>query len=314
MNRPARAILAAGAIGAAGWLAWSPASAYVKDRRELLGQIGDARSAVERFRRAGDERPAVEARLRGYAARTLGRELETADHELRSRLNRVGEDLGLEALSVSTGRARNLESPARSVFRGGLREEIDAVEMEASIAGQGSLEQVLRLVHRVQSLPWLKRVDEVRLQPRDQGRRFAVTVRMRTLFLPGHAPDAVAEPLDDPASFAPYQALLARSPFEVPAKPAPPPAPPAPGDAGKPSFPYSRWVLTGVAEGPGGAEVWLRDTESGETRSVAVGSGFHELVLVSARGEACVFRSGDAAFTVTVGDRLPVPAPRPQSG
>ncbi|MHC4769169.1 MAG: hypothetical protein ACYTEI_10715, partial [Planctomycetota bacterium] len=147
---------------------------------------------VGRLREAASDHVDVNGRIRGLVDRTLGGDLETVDHRLRSRLNRIGEDLGLEALSVGTGRVRRLETPAKSQFkrRGqqALRGELDFVEVEAWISGEGSLERVLRLIHRIDAEPWPKRVHQVRVQPKLSAQRFAVQLRFVTLFLPDRDP------------------------------------------------------------------------------------------------------------------------------
>lgn len=56
--------------------------------------------------------------------------------------------------------------------------------------------------------------------------------------------------------------------------------------------------------GPDGAEVWLLNRDSGESRRLAVGETLQELVLVAATGEVAEFRLNDEHFTVSVGHRL----------
>ena len=166
--------------------------------------------------------------------------------------------------------------------------------------------------------PWLKRVTHVRLQPTDGGKRFAVTLRLTTLFLPGQEPQSPLEATDDPAAdegavavvggFETYRSLIARDPFRLPSAaptPEPKPKPVQPASARPPS--YSGWVLTGVAAGPGGAEVWLLRADSGESRRLGVGETFQGLVLVGASGEVAEFRLGETRFSVTIGQRLAPP-------
>ncbi|MFB3138803.1 MAG: hypothetical protein ACE10B_06255, partial [Phycisphaerales bacterium] len=65
-----------------------------------------------------------------------------------------------------------------------------------------------------------------------------------------------------------------------------------------------QWMLTGVASGPDGLEVWLLNPQTGESRRLAVGETLRELVLVGAVGETAEFRRDQQRFTVSVGQRL----------
>ncbi len=316
MTRIVRIILVLTVISAVGWLGWrSVRGGYLSKRADLQQQIVSITGDVDRYRAAVREHTRIQDELRHYVDRTLGADLETVDHQLRSRLNRIGEVLGLEALSVGTGRTRQLASPARSQFsrrQSELRDELDFVEVEAWISGQGDFDQALRLVGGVAAEPWLKRLGQVRLQPKDNGQRFAITVRLVTLFLPGRSPSGTLDgPGANPVSLEGYEQLAARNPFHVPSPPppGPPPAQAAVARA-RPSFPFGKWFLTGVASGPGDIEVWLLNRESGESRRLAVGDALENMMLTAARGDAAEFRLGETRFRVVVGrplsDRVPV--------
>jgi hypothetical protein len=307
VRAPLRIVLAAAGAAGLGWILWAPvARLYLVPRRQLVSDIERLRGTVATYGEERQELPRLAARLGAYADRTLGGDLESVDHALRARLNRIGEEIGLSDLSVGTGRSRALESPARAGLTGPLREELDAIELEGFASGQGSLEQTLRLVHRLQEEPWLKLIDEVRLQPREQGKRYAVTLRLRTLLLPGRAPRPAGDWAYDPAGFAPFeQALLARDPFALPP---PRPAAEAPHAAvTPPRFPYERWVLTGVAAGPQGAEAWLRETATGASRRLSIGERLEAMELLAASGEVAEFSLDGRRYRVTVGGNLPGP-------
>lgn len=306
MSTPLRIVLLAAAAVAAGWLAWRPIrSWYLEPRAEKIASIASLQKEIKTARGAIAERPRIAEAIGLLAARTLGGDLETVDHRLRSHLSRVGEEIGLKELSVGTGRARALESPAASEFRNKeLRQEIDGIEVEAWISGRGTLEQALRTVHRLESEPWLKRLGQVRLQADDNGASFQVAVRLATLFLPGRTPQEAGEWTYDPASFATHQPILARDPFTLRPKAAAPAPPAPPRAAGPPAFPYGDWMVTGVALLPGGPEVWLRQARSGETRRLAVGESIGELVLVTAGGDEAEFTRGEARFRAVVGQSL----------
>ncbi|MHC4448256.1 MAG: hypothetical protein ACYSXF_10830, partial [Planctomycetota bacterium] len=192
-----------------------------------------------------------------------------------------------------------------------LREEIDFVEVQGWISGWGSLEQVVGLIHRIEAERWLKYIDQVKLDPKENGQRVDVTVRLRTLFLPGRAPSEASLASSDTevaaAAATPerYAALIKANPFAVPPpKPTAPPPVAARKAPGPPSFPYGQWVLTGVAESDGIGEIWLLNPKSGESRRLAVGESLHELVLAAAEGDRAEFQIAQERFSVAVGQNL----------
>jgi hypothetical protein len=308
MSRPIKIILALAAVTALASLGWAPVkAAYFNQRRMQRDRIVSLTNDIDLFKKAASEHVGVRDGIQGYVDRTLGGDLETVDHQLRSRLNRIGEQLGLEALTVGTGRVRRLGTPAKSrQFRGpgqkALRDELDFVEVEGWIAGQGSLEDALRLIHRIDAEPWLKRVQQVRLQPKANAERFGVQLRLVTLYLPDRAPQQ-PPPAGDPPDFGRYASMASRNPFQVPpaaSEPSPgPAATPVGADAG-----LNRWVLTGVATSGGSVEAWLLRPDSGETRRLVPGDTFEGLVLVAGDGNVAEFQLGNKRFRVAVGSRL----------
>ena len=81
--------------------------------------------------------------------------------------------------------------------------------------------EVVRLIDRVQAEPWLKYVDQVKLDPKENGQRVDVTLRLKTLFLPGRAPSkAILGPSDTEVVAAAaiperYAALIEANPFAL---------------------------------------------------------------------------------------------------
>ncbi len=286
-------------LAALAWLGWTPVrSIYLEPRDQFEQRRVKLIAEADRYRAGNDDHLRVRTALQTYVDRTLGGDLETVDHELRTRLNRLGEEVGLGKVSVGTGRVRQMESPARNLKslrrHRELREELDFVEVEASISGEGPLETVMRLVHRIEAEPWMKRVVQVRLQPRDNGDRFVVTIRLVTLYLPGLTPARPLETVADPGGFERYQLLAHRNPFQLAAKPAP--TSPMPAE--------QQWVLTGVVSGPDGVEVWLLHAESGLSQRLTVGQSIEGVRLVSAAGDTAEFKFGEDRFTVPVGRPL----------
>ena len=118
MSRPIKVILILAAVTALASLGWAPVKAtYFSPRRAKQARIASLTNDIDLFKQAAGEHVGVKDGIQGYVDRTLGGDLETVDHQLRSRLNRIGEELGLEALTVGTGRVRRLATPAKSHFR-----------------------------------------------------------------------------------------------------------------------------------------------------------------------------------------------------
>jgi len=308
-------------IIAVGGLAWARAAGRLGTDHVALTQEEMFVRVLRDTRELRLQRPDVDAALDGFASRTLGATVPEVDSALRSRLNRIGELEGLGNLTVGTTGASARPSPAAARFtRSGdqraLREELDIVEVGGWISGRGTLEQALRTVLRIKNEPWLKRIDQVRLDAGAAGDadRITLTVRLTTILVPGRTPGGEFPDIA-PAEVVRVATLLERSPFRMPPPPAPPPrqpqreAPPAPPPT-PPPFPYGDWVLTGIAAGPSGAEAWLHNRRSGERRVLAPGEGLHEMVLALAIDDGAEFALGDARVRVGIGralnDRTPV--------
>ncbi|MFO0895771.1 MAG: hypothetical protein U0574_12550 [Phycisphaerales bacterium] len=305
---PVSVVVAAVLAGVGAYLG---ASGRLGSRRAQALQDGEThRLVLETVRKERTERPALDASLRKVADRTLGASAEATDSALRGRLNRIGEEIGLADLAVATEPDKDrVLTPARAEFRAAgaekrLRDEPDFVEVRGSISGEGSLEQVMRLVHRIQVEPWIKRVDSVRFDPVKGGERSRVTVRLTTLFMEGISGAPVPPPSAEAlAGFSRYQALAQRNPFRLPPppKPAPPPAPP-PGPAPPPpSFPWNQWKLTGRLDGPLGAEACLRNVATKATATLAPGARIGDAEFVRFEEDRAVFRQGEVLFGVELG-------------
>jgi hypothetical protein len=321
MNRTTKLILVLLAIVAGAWLAYRTVDSwYLTPRGKLIADIQATRARLANYAKARQDERRLDTELKQIVDHTLGGERETVDHTFRSRLNRIGEQLKLLNVAVGTGSAvRAKDSPAKSVFSSGsqkaLRDEIDYMELEGWISGTGTFEQVLRLVDAVESEPWIKRIDQLKLDPKQNGERFDVTLRLTTLFLPKRSPATVNTNPPTNANFDKYMTFVATNPFRVPppppvaAQPNPKPntdlSPPA-----KPTFPYEQWALTGVAQSASGPEVWLLNQKSRESRRLVVGESLEEVVLVAAAGDSAEFRLGEQRFVIAVGkflsDRSPV--------
>jgi hypothetical protein len=193
-----------------------------------------------------------------------------------------------------------------------LRDEVDFIEVQGWISGVGALADVVRLITAIEAEPWIKRIDQVRLDPRDNGARVSLSLRLTTLFLPGKEPKA-EQPAQPPSAElqSRFAALVSGNPFRVPPKAAPPkaeqpsvPAPPAPPPPPPPPFPFGEWALTGVAQGPNGPEAWILHKPTGETRVLTPGQALDALTFAGAHDESAEFTFNGQRLSVAVGAML----------
>jgi hypothetical protein len=299
-----------------GYLLYTTANrTYFTPRAKLVSDIESVRAAVTDYRAALDRRAWLDAQLRSYVDRSLGADVETVDHRLRTRLNRIAEEVGLNSVTVSTSSPTAFPSPARATIRSAafreLRDEVDFVEVPGAISAEGTLAQHVELLDRLNAEPWLKRVPTARLDPRDGGQRFNITVRLTTIFLPGREAGQgtliASSGSYDRSRLARFASLTAGNPFRLPPPPEPRPEPEQRVEqrpSGPPPFPYGQWILTGIAEGTYGEEAWLTNRRSGESRRIAVGEELAQIRFIAARGEHGEFAQGDERFLVAVGSNL----------
>ena len=208
MNRKVLILGVAGACVVAGALGYLASSGRLSSvRSKELAAIDVYTSFLERVRAERQRRPAIDARLRSVADRSLGPSAESVDSGLRGRLNRIGEELQLADLAVSTeAEKERVPTPARSEFQPAerkLRDEPDFIEVRGMISGEGTLDQAIRLIHRLDVEPWIKHLDVIRLDPSKSGERVRVLVRLTTLFIEGMNGKAVPAPSAEAMSPAP---------------------------------------------------------------------------------------------------------------
>ena len=274
------------------------------------------RNAISSTAKAKSSRSKIDQEIKGIVDRTLGSDHQETDSALRSRLNRIGEDTRLMDLRVSTGTATKRQTPAKRTLAKAKdqREYDDFFELSATVTGDGTIEQALQLVHRIDVEPWIKRMDLVRLDQLKGGEKIKVTVKLTTLWLPDRKGKIELKPSDtDLASFERLRPIVTANPFRVPqpvttaqsvVAVAPPPVVPT-------GFPYEQWRLTAVVSGPLGPEAWVKNTVSGEHRELAPGQQLGDVVFVSYERDLAEFKQGEVRFRVQVGsamtDRAAVP-------
>ena len=96
-----RTILGVIAAVVVGWLLWRAYDGWYRaPRAELVALWAERQADLDKRLKALDDAPRIESEIRAWADRSLGGDLETVDHELRSRLNRLAEIVGVEEASV----------------------------------------------------------------------------------------------------------------------------------------------------------------------------------------------------------------------
>lgn len=314
-------------VGAGFWIGVQWGGGHLDGRRnEVEQRLSTYRNAIESGRRQRRERPEVAKAIDAFAVRTLGNTVESVDSAVRSRLNRIGGEYGLANLVVTTRPAVPRGTPAKGEFsraasQRALRDELDFVEVPASLVGQGSLESLLRVVHRIEQESWIKRIDSVSLAVGSDPSKMQLELRLTTLFLPGATvPEDLEAEFPPPTPFDRYSTLLAFDPFALPKPPEPRPQPrprrPDTPTPPPPSFPYGEWMLTGLIEGSSGPEAWFANAAKGERLALGVRGRLGEVELLAVGRDAAEFRLGEERFVVRVGGRMdqrqPVPEAAPQ--
>lgn len=309
--------LAAIGLAAGGYLVGS--ARFSPEREKATRDEATYRTALLEIRDERTRRGKLDAGIQSFVDRTLGGTAEACDAQLRSRLNRLGEEVGLRDLRVTTGSTTVRTSPAKTEFgRSGrdraLREETDFVELAATFTGEGSLEQVIRAIHRIDVEPWLKRIDAIRLDGLQEGERLKLTLRLTTLFLPELDRKVELKVADsDLGGFVRFTRLVEANPFRVPVPPVvatgtPPPAAPTPapeaGPAAVTGFPYDQWQLTGLVSGPTGQEAWLRNVADQRSATLVPGQSLGDLTFLGFTADLAEFTAGEARFRVQVGNSL----------
>jgi hypothetical protein len=303
------------------------AGTFSAERAQLVARLNSANGGIAKVADQTRQRPSLNRAMQGFIDRTLGSDSGSSDGALRSRLNRIGEELRLLDLSVKTQAPVIRFSPAKSAFEAKgsqktLRDEADFVEVQATISGEGTADQVLRLVHRIEHEPWIKRIDQVRFDQTKGGERLRTTVKLTTLFLPGKKPKSDPRLTEEERvaleqSFERYRPIANTNPFRVPvpvkvdAGPtavAQAPVQPPPPQLG---FPYDQWQLTGLVDGPAGIEAWVRNPVTGERRELQVGQVIGEIAFVGVNGDVAEFSLGQDRFRVQVGTALSARTPMP---
>lgn len=297
-----------------GWMVGS--GSLGGERDSLLREREKYVNVMQSVREQRRSLPEMNEREDMIVARTFGGDSESVHNLVRQRLYELASSAGLSDITAGTTSATARGTPARKLFkRSGsqkeLREEIDFYEIDGSVSGVGTYEQVMRLLSWVDADGWIKRIQSVRFDPGADGSRIRATIKLVTIFLPGREPATTPGPGEFDTRM--LDTVLASNLFSLPVPDPPETSRPdkgavAQGGNQQPStarrFPYDKWLVTGVVDGPDGPEAWLRNAATNERRTLQLGGTIGKAVLLAARGEDATFELGERTFDVRIGKSI----------
>jgi hypothetical protein len=283
-----------------GFVTWRAAdSVYFAPRAENAVEIETRLEQIANFEAILPRHFAVRDALRERGARTVGRDRDAIEHQLRVGVLAVAEGFGIESVVVNTGRPSGVSNPAgaeriNAGLRRTFRSRADFQVVSGRVTGAGSFDQVVGLIAGMQAQPWLDRVDGFSISPSGRERSsFEVAIDFSVLLMPDlspaePAPLEIVSPSD--AGRRAVQEVVDRAPFLDPLpppapkpqpKPAPKPVPePTPREpAPPPPPPYGDWSLTAVIvrDDPSLSEAWMRNAS--ENRVLVLRPGMDLLGL-----------------------------------
>lgn len=325
MNQLMRRAVLVACVGAAGWGGWWAWSWYARQRDALNAEISRYESGLESREVELLDLGKVRKEFDQLCSISLGATEEEANAALRRALNEMAAFVGLRGAKVSTSNARPVTNPAA---RARLREYSSRVERErpdfyalsATLTGDGSLEQAVRMLALLESQDWVCRIDGYGMRAFGNEREgIGMSVTATAMFLPGRKVTLGAEsggriwlPIDE-ARLDPWRSIVSKNVFKEPPPP-PPPAPPVqptavaeappPPPPPEPQPSLGDWRVSAVVQGRGGPELWIINEKTSETRMLGVGAQVLDAVFITGSGESARIRIGQELFEVRLGSTL----------
>lgn len=296
---------------------------YLAPAAEKRERAAELESSIERYRevllRGGNPKNDWQA----IAETTIASTDQDAAHRIRDLAYRIASDAGLEEVVVNHGRPTRPSNPAierkskvAKRLRDALEDREDFRVLRGTVRATGTLEQLAVAAATFSAQPWAHRIEALRVEPANRGRTtFNLTLAFATLYAVDTrptAPPALVQP--DPAKVESLLEIARRNPFVAPEPPPPPPparvepgpvkqaapAPPAPP-------PFDKWRIVGIAESRGSegrTEVFLRRTDTNQTRMLTPGKAILGLTLEGVRDDAAIFRERGQTLIVEMGQSL----------
>jgi hypothetical protein len=295
----------------------------------LTADIARYRTGLQDRDRELEGKARIRRELSRFAETALGIDEETVTATVRTALNEIIAHYGLTDTTVSSQQARGVKNPAADArvteFSGrrvqALRDRPDFLAISATVAGTGTLEQVIRVMATLEAQPWVHRIDKFSLRPVGAQRdRAELNVIFSTIYIPERDQrtrrdesgegQLVWRPIDE-AEFAAWRPIVTRNVLKEPAPdPAAPAAPAAVAEASAPSLPprpappYEDWRVSGIARGVNGVEIMLVNDKTSEWKTLGVGGTVLDAKFIDAAGEVARLAIGEAVFEVRQGQRL----------
>lgn len=238
-------------------------------------------------------------RLAAYEARSLPADAERAQSLYQDWLIDLLDESGLAGGVISQAPQSKRNSFHRLNF---------------TLSGEGSLSEVVRLLHGFYAANHLHQVRSLMLKPAKEGREFELLLTVEALALPGalHTTALPAAPSArlDPADLAAYQQPITErnlfAPYEPPREEEPPP-----------EFDVARYTtVSAIVHSNGRRQVWLNNRVSGDVLKLHEGGQFE---VGSLRGQvdrigrrAVEIRLDDQRWLLELGETLRDGAPLPE--
>ncbi|RPI63371.1 MAG: hypothetical protein EHM48_02580 [Planctomycetaceae bacterium] len=301
-NKDKRILIIAGGVLIAGLVAYLAVDGLLLSELRWCGtqqvNLANGINAEMTKKRANDK---IVSQLNQMASRTLGDNQQIVIETIRKRLDDIAEKCGLEGQSKGSGRPNaspDWKPVAASPLPKNSPKDKD-VQLGWAITARGRLDQVTDFLYMLENEPYLHRLENLKITPKDG--KLDISVTFLTLALapsssgrsPATMPDNI--PFADLKNRKPeYAAIVARDllrpyvpkPAEVVRPPevvvAPPPNNPT---KPPPPPPVATFRLVGLPNWGDDQEVSLRNNLSSEMKYVKVGQKFAgaEIVMVDYR-------------------------------
>ncbi|MEO1129462.1 MAG: hypothetical protein AAFX05_07110 [Planctomycetota bacterium] len=297
-------------VCAGGW--WTYRSKFASPIADARAAISDRQLEIAKLQRDTSTLSRAARELRAVADSSLGKDAESALHQLRLAMSDVAERAGLRVESVDSRIAEAPRNPAtdsrgaREINDKATRESIDFVVVAGTLEASGTYEQCARAIGLMQAQSWPCRSHAVTLAP-DGPNVVRMRLGIETIYFPDLPSDGPPELVGDDGNVSARIARIANV-FAPPPQPvvAAEPTPkarakPKPKPAARPE--EDRWRVTGFARGGGGAELWLV-ADGGDRRVLQSGEKLGDCTFESLVEGGAVILWKEQRFLVRPGDRL----------
>lgn len=318
MKPPSRSLpkfIVAGVAIVAAYLAYG--RFYAGPRDELRTMLSTYESRDKGYEKILSKQLEVRQNLKAIAETTLGKSDDVVEHRLRSLLEQIAGESGIEKVVVNNSAPSLVGSPTASArvteFKSReMRRRPDFGVVRGTLQGEGSLDQVLHVAEAVRAQPWIHRVSGFSLKPVDkEKKRFAISVDVTSLHLKDLASDDQQPQrvwLDADVGTA-WASIVEKNVFRTP-DPEQAVAvsnPPAPKSTPRVVIapPYGEWKMTGLIEASrSGVLAIMVNIRDGQELLLSPGGVIVNAKFIEGAGERAVFEIDGKKFEVFNGTTL----------